>query len=119
MLARLSTDHARALGVPVGMANMCGEHAVAEVATRFSGLSSIVDGEGEVRARLGGEEGAIVAEVMHGDLRRQGTSIGRQRYWAAPMPWYSPAWPATQHLCAVGYRRERKRRRSARSASAM
>jgi len=116
MLERLAAEHARALGAPVIMANMCGEHAVAGLATRFPGLSSIVDGGGEFRARLGGEEGVIVAAMTLGGTREQATGTGRG-YWAAPMPWYAPVWPATQHLCAVGYRLDRERRRAARAAS--
>ena len=116
MLGRLAGDHARALGVPVVMANLCGGHAVAGLATRFPGLSSIVEASGEVRARLEGEEGMIAADVTLGGERESGSAPGRARYWAAPMPWYAPAWPVTQHLCALGYRLDRQRRATARAS---
>ena len=64
MLARLAADHARALGVPVVMANMCGDHMTAGLVTRFPGLSSIADSAGEFRARLDGEEGVIAADIL-------------------------------------------------------
>ena len=117
MLARLAEDHARALDVPVVMANMCGDHEVAGFATRFPGLSSIVSGGGEIQARLGGKEGVIAADVTLGGERADPGGVGRLRYWTAPMPWYAPAWPVAQHLCAVGYRFDGVRRRSARVAS--
>ena len=116
MLDRSAQGHARALGAPVVMANMCGDHAVAGLPTRFPGLSQIGDGAGEVRARLGGQEDVIGADVALGGGHASGSEIGRARYWAATMPWYAPAWPVAQHLCAVGYQLDGNRLRSARSA---
>ncbi len=118
MLARLAQDHARTLGVPVMMANLCGAHEVARLATRFPGLSSIVDGSGEVRARLGGDEGVVVAEVtISGEQAAMPALPDRTRHWAVPMPWYAPTWPIAQHLCAVGYRLDRDRRSLARMSA--
>lgn len=117
MLTRLVSDHARMLGVPVVMANQCGGHATPglrpgrTLPTRFPGLSSIVDGAGEVLASLGAEEGVIIADVTPDRARPHG--IARTRYWAAPTPWYAPAWPVAQHLSAVGYRLDRSRRAAA------
>ncbi len=116
MLGTLAVKHARALGAPVVIADMCGDHAVAGLATRFPGLSSIVDGAGEVRAALGGEEGVIVADVSLGEARTSGSSIGYTRYWSAPMSWYAPAWRVAQHLCTIGYRLDGERRAIARTA---
>lgn len=116
MLARLARDHARALGVPVVMANMCGDHAMGRLATRFPGLSSIVDGSGEVRASLGGEEEVIVADVTLGAGAATPSPIRTGRYRAAPMPWYAPAWPIAQHFSAIGYQFDQRRRTTARIA---
>jgi predicted amidohydrolase len=68
------------------MANLCGGNAVAGLATRFPGLSSIASSSGEVIARLEGEEDVLAADVTLGGERGSGSAPGRARYWAAPMP---------------------------------
>jgi N-carbamoylputrescine amidase len=118
MLRTLSQHYALALGVPVVMSNMCGPlesplpGILGSLNTDFPGLSSIVDGSGEVVAILGSEEGTI-----NGTVTLRGCSIGAEHMpqgrWSVPMPWYAPAWPLVQRICARAYERDGIRKASA------
>jgi N-carbamoylputrescine amidase len=63
MVARVAPSWARALGVPVVLANRCGPlnsplpDGMGELHSIFPGLSTIVDGDGSSKAKLGASEG--------------------------------------------------------------
>lgn len=118
MLETLAQRYARVLGVPVVMANMCGPLTsplpgiLGSLDTDFAGLSSIVDGSGDVLASLASEEGVISDTVMMGDRHAPGAPLPQGR-WSVPMPWYAPAWPVIQHICARAYEGDGTRKVSA------
>jgi N-carbamoylputrescine amidase len=104
MLRRSAPHTARALGAPVAMANRTGllqtemPGGYGFYSCYFAGLSQIVNSDGQVKARLGAEEGAAVADVELEPARRPARKprcFGK--LWAIPMPWYAFIWPQTQH----------------------
>lgn len=85
---------ARALGVPVVMANRCGPF-VSSMPGRlpawnssFSGLSTVVDGDGVVKGQLAVEEGVVVAEVTLDSTRKTKVPPVPFGIWAMPVPWW-------------------------------
>jgi N-carbamoylputrescine amidase len=110
MVERIAPRFAKVLGVPVVLANRTGRIQTPMPAglgifdSNFSGLSRIVDSDASVKARLGTEEGVIVAEVHLGPT---GKGIPRPRcygkMWALPVPWYAPMWPQTQKDGELAY----------------
>jgi N-carbamoylputrescine amidase len=123
MLASLAQHHAEMLAVPVVMANMCGPLSsplpgfLGQLNTRFPGMSSIVDGSGQVVARLGGAEGVAIATVMLGSARERRANRPAGR-WTTKMPWYAFAWPLIEAVCARAYERDRVRQIAAKRRSA-
>jgi N-carbamoylputrescine amidase len=111
MLESLAQRHAEMLAVPVVMANMCGPLSsplpgfFGQLDTTFPGMSSVVDSSGQVVARLGGVEGVAIATVMLGPARERPRARPAGR-WATRMPWYAPAWPLIQAICARAYDRD-------------
>lgn len=109
--------YANTLGVPLVMSNRVGplETALPGILPYFhgvfSGLSSIVDRDGVVKAELDADEGFIVADVGLGydpnnvkEPRRYG------KMWAVPMPWYSFIYPITQKMGEKNYATNRRRK---------
>jgi N-carbamoylputrescine amidase len=110
MIRRSAPHYARVLGVPVILANRTGRlqtklpAGMPDLKSSFTGLSMIVDSDGAIKAKLGEEEGVIVADVQldpglkaREKLRRYG-----QR-WAFKVPWYAFIWPLTQRKAERGY----------------
>ena len=87
---------------------------IGEFHSSFPGLSQIVDSDGGVRARLGEEEGVLVAEVelspAHKKLKKPRCYKGM---WAFPMPWYAFMWPETQLQGEQAYQHNNRRRERA------
>lgn len=117
--------YARALGVPVVMANKVGAlrtkmpGGLPDLDTHFPGRSAIVDGNGEVKARLGAEESGVIVETIHLEPRNK-TNTPPPRYgnrWALPVPWYSFIWLYTQWLGEHHYRKSKARTEAAKSTS--
>lgn len=105
MLRDSTPYYARALGVPVAMANQAGPlctplpGGLPKIASSFPGLSAIVDSDGTVKARLGEAEGVIVADVRLDPSRKVTAPPPRfGRRWAVPVPWYAFIWPLTQKM---------------------
>ncbi len=110
------------LGVPVVVANRVGPLEtdlpgnLPYLKSSFSGLSSIVDFDGTVKAELDDEEGIIVADVRVGqDSKRKATPERYGRIWGVPVPWYAFIWPLTQKWGEKSY--EVNARRKARALS--
>jgi N-carbamoylputrescine amidase len=82
------------LGVPVVLANKCGPWdspipgppLVSLKGFCFPGLSTIIDSDGSVRAQLGDEEGAIVADVMLDPARKRQPVPPRYGRYVYPGP---------------------------------
>ena len=120
MIKRSAPYWARTLGVPVAQANRTGAihtslpGGYGEFHSSFPGLSQIVDSDGSVKARLGGGEGVLVAEVEL-DLARKKLKKPRcfGGMWAFPMPWFAFIWPETQHEGEQAYQNNDRRRECA------
>jgi N-carbamoylputrescine amidase len=120
MVERIAPRFAKVLGVPVVLANRTGHIQTPMPAglgifdSNFSGLSRIVDADATVKARMGTEEGVIVAEIHLGPT---GKGIPRPRcygkMWALPVPWYAPMWPQTQKDGELAYANNDLRRQRA------
>jgi N-carbamoylputrescine amidase len=120
MIQRCAPYYARTVGVPVAMANRTGEihtdlpGGYGEFHSSFPGLSQIVDPDGSVRAKLGEEEGVLVAEVEPDPARKK---LKKPRcfegMWAFPMPWFAFIWPETQLQGEEAYRNNNRRRERA------
>jgi len=120
MIRRCAPYYARALGVPVALANRTGAihtplpGGYGDYDSSFCGLSQIVDSDGRVKAHMGEEEGVRVAEVALDPARRQ-TKTPRcyGKMWAFPMPWYAFIWPQTQHEGEPDYEANPRRKEQA------
>lgn len=110
-LRSMAVCHARALGVPVVMANKCGPLVTAMPAgmpaqnTRFPGLSTIVDSDGCVKSQLGGAQGIAVAEVAVDPARKVAAAPRRHGRWAMPVPWFFFLFPLAASLGRRAYAR--------------
>lgn len=121
LLRRLPEHHARALGVPVVLANRCGRlvspmpAGIPAQDTRFPGLSAVVDSDGTVPARLADGEG-VARGVVHLDASRKVATapVGRGR-WALEVPWFSVFFPLAAYFGARAY--DRNPRRAARASA--
>jgi N-carbamoylputrescine amidase len=120
MIKRSAPYYARTLGVPVALANRTGAIHTSlpggydDFHSSFPGLSQIVDADGRVRARLGAEEGVLVAEVELSPARKKLTKprcYGKM--WAFPMPWFAFIWPQTQLEGEQAYQNNPRRRERA------
>ena len=94
VLQMIAPLYASLLGVPVVLANKSGpwESPIPgpplgkTTGSRFPGLSTIVDSDGSVRARLGDEEGVIVADVMTDPARKRHAVPPRYGRYVLPGP---------------------------------
>lgn len=123
-VANISTHYAKHLGVPVVMTNKCGPwvSSIPRVPfmrqrSRFPGLSAIVEAGGEVRARLGSEEGVIVEDVVLDPSRRVRNAPPRHGRWALPVPASAAAFKLVERAGAGWYRRSKQRPERARLIS--
>jgi N-carbamoylputrescine amidase len=110
MVRRIAPYHARALGVPVVLADQAGPlvtplpFGFGELRSSFTGLSVIVDACGRAQASLGAAEGVIVAEVdVDPALKARQPPRDHGQMWAIPVPWYAAMWPETQQLGEAAY----------------
>jgi N-carbamoylputrescine amidase len=120
MVRRVAPFYARTLGVPVVLANRCGRlhtplpAGMGELDSCFPGQSSIVDGDGAVKAKLGKAEGVIVADVrLDPALKGQRPLRDHGEMWAVPVPWYAFIWPMTQALGEQAYAQNTARKERA------
>lgn len=120
MIRRCAPYHARALGVPVALADRTGPIHTAlpgnfgEFHSSFPGYSQIVDSDGIVKAQMKDEEGVIVAEVVLDPPRKRFKRLRRYgQMWAYPMPWYAFIWPETQQMGEKDYVENPRRRQAA------
>jgi N-carbamoylputrescine amidase len=120
MVVRIAPRFARVLGVPVVMANrvgaihtvLPGEHGDFE--SSFPGLSQIVDSDATVKAKMGAEEGVIVAEVqLDPNRKRRERPRCYGKMWALPMPWFAFIWPLTQEEGEEAYAINERRKEHA------
>jgi N-carbamoylputrescine amidase len=77
-------------------------------------LSSIVDGDGRVKAKLDDAEGVIVADVSLDPAMRGKQPLRRHgEMWAIPVPWYAFIWPMTQKPGERAYEQNTQRKERA------
>ncbi len=109
LLRGLAVHHARALGIPVVMANKCGPlvtpmpFGMPFQDTVFPGLSTIANAHGEVLSQLQANEGIALAEIeLDASLKTKKVprSYGR---WALPVPWFSFMFPLVAFLGSFHY----------------
>ena len=83
----------------------------------FPGVTTIVDSDGALRARLDDREGVVSADVTLDARRREPTPPACRGYWAWDLPWQANILRAVQSVGSAWYRLSRERRRRARLAS--
>lgn len=118
MLKNGAQFYARALGVPVVVANKAGNintpmpGGLPELNSHFPGYSSIADSNGELKAQLDGKsQGPIVAEVnLNEKLKNKTPPIRYGKYWSMPVPWYNLIWRYTQWLGERYYKKSKQRK---------
>jgi N-carbamoylputrescine amidase len=120
MVRRIPVFYGRALAVPVVLANRCGPlhtplpAGMGKLDSCFPGLSSIVDGDGCVKAKLGEAEGVIVADVRLDPALKGRRPLSRHgEMWAVPVPWYALIWPMTQAMGEQAYAHNAQRKEQA------
>ncbi len=125
MVRRIAPYHARALGVPVILADQAGPlvtplpFGFGELNSSFPGLSVIVDAQGHARARLAEAEGVIVADVeLDPGLKARRPPRDHGQMWAIPVPWFAHMWPETQQMGEAAYAQDSRRKERARAISA-
>jgi len=94
ILEAIPTLYASFLGVPVVLANKCGPwespvpgpQLVKTTGSCFPGLSAIVNSDGSIMARLGEEEGVIVADVTMDSARKNHPVLPHYGRYVTPGP---------------------------------
>ncbi|MDI6830046.1 MAG: carbon-nitrogen hydrolase family protein [Actinomycetota bacterium] len=124
LLEEMAPFYAAMLGVPAVFANKCGPWVspmpglpFLTQTSSFPGLSAIADGDGTVKARLGDEEGVIVAEVTLDPARKTGTCAAGHGRWAMRVPRATNLWRVIELAGGIYYRLSPGRRRRARAVS--
>ncbi len=123
MLMGLAAHHARALGVPVIMANKCGPLVSAMpgilpyLDTSFPGSSTIANARGEVICQLGRTEGIATAEVMLDELKKVENAPRSFGRWALPVPWFTFLFPLGAFFGARNYAKNKERAKRATALS--
>lgn len=118
-VSQLPSVYARALGVPVIMANKCGRFYSKLPAIRkefrsvFPGLSSIVDSDGTVKCAAGAEAGELVMSVSLDPARRVAATPRRFGKWTVPRAWYAFLFDWTQRKGERSYEANERRRAAA------
>ena len=109
--------YAKALGVPVAFSDRTGKietelpGGFGEFNSTFPGFSQIVDSDGVVKARMGDEQGVIVADVtLDPERRRKQKPRCYGKMWAFPMPWFASTFPEYQHMGEQAYAANPRRR---------
>lgn len=112
---------AKALGVPVVMANRSGPFAspmpgrLPSWNTSFPGLSAVVDGDGTVKCQLGATEGTAIAMIALDPSRRVASAPRTFGRWAMPAPWWYSLLPLVGRRGARAYLASESRRATARA----
>lgn len=115
MLRGLAAHHARALGIPVLMANKCGPlvttvpGGIPPQDTSFPGLSAVADSDGKLKDQLGSEPGIALGEVTLDPARKAGTAPRAYGRWGLPVPWFSFLFPLTAFFGARAYAKNKFR----------
>jgi N-carbamoylputrescine amidase len=121
MIEDSAAYYARALGVPVILADRAGllhsplPGGYDDMDSSFPGFSQVVDGDGIVLAKLGEAPGYVLADIQLDPCRKKRDIPPRfGDRWAFPVPWYAFIWPQTQAEGEQGYASnpERKKRAS-------
>ena len=111
MVQGIAAHYAKALGVPVAMANKCGPLVtplpgiMPTQRTRFPGLSAVADSDGTLKSQLGSEEGIAIAEVVLDPSRKGRVPPRGYGRWALPVPWVAYLFPIAQKLGERAYAR--------------
>ncbi len=120
MVRRGAPYYARALGVPVAMADRTGALQTplpadfGEMVSTFPGYSQIVDSDGTLKGRMGCEEGVLVAEVTLDPKRKKLKKLRCYgKMLAIPMPWFAWTLPETQHMGEKAYAENPRRKEQA------
>ncbi|MEW6552854.1 MAG: carbon-nitrogen hydrolase family protein [Actinomycetota bacterium] len=116
-LWKLPVFYADMLGIPVVFINKCGDWVspipglpFLTQRSSFPGYTAIVDSDGAVKARLGGEEGIIVEEVTLDPARRRDARPQPCGRWAIKTPWLMNQFRVIEAMGSVYYRLSRERR---------
>jgi N-carbamoylputrescine amidase len=117
----LAAHYAGMLGIPVVFINKCGQWTspipglpFLTQESSFPGLTSIVDSDGTVKARLGREEGVIVEEITLDPSRKKGACPACRGRWAIKMPLPMYEFILIEALGKISYRLSGERKRRAR-----
>ena len=119
----MPTRYARALGVPVLLANKCGPWeppqawAAALRNVHSPGLSAIADSDGTLKAELGGGEGVIVADVTLDPSRKRSALPHAGGRWMCQPPPGQAMIRLAEAVGALGYSLSPARKRKARKMS--
>lgn len=123
MLKDIPTHYAKALGVPVAMANKCGPLVtplpgiLPSQRTRFPGLSTVVDSDATRKSALNDEVGMAIAQVSLGPSQRDANMPPSYGRWALPVPWFCYLFPLAQKFGERAYERNPVRAARARAIS--
>ena len=126
MLRHGPLNYAKALGVPIIMANKRGPLVTPLPGgfpaqdTYFPGFSTIVDSDATVLAQLDDQEAVIVETVTLAPDRKVLQAPPRiGGGWAVSVPWYAFIWPISQKMGEKAYKKHRDRVHKARQQAAM
>ncbi len=124
LLGGLASRYASMLGIPVVMVNKCGAWKtplpgipLMKQDSKFPGLSTIVDADGTVKAKLQDEEGIIVEDVRLDPSLRVLTPPRTHGHWAMQEPWSLRLVRLVELFGGLWYERSAERRERARSIS--
>jgi N-carbamoylputrescine amidase len=125
ILQEMAPLYARLLGVPAVLVNKSGPWVSAVPSSLlpkpgpscFPGLSTIADSDGAIKAQLGGEEGAIVAEVMLDPSRKIHTKPPQYSRWIYPGPAGREILGVVEWMGRRWYARNAQRKSKARAIS--
>jgi len=118
LIANGPQHYAKALGVPVIMANKAGKIETAmpgglpELSSYFPGRSCIVDSNGTIKQQLNNETDALIVHTVKLDKRRKILKAPTcyKKRWAMNVPWYAFIWRLTQWQGERHYQRNEKRK---------
>lgn len=110
--------YAKALGVPVVMANKAGPiktnmpGGLPELISHFPGSSCIVDSDGNIKQQLCNESDAVIVHIITLDKQRKTleTPACYKKRWAMKVPWYAFIWRLTQWQGERHYQRNERRK---------
>lgn len=124
-LKMIAPLHASLLGVPVVLANKCGPwqspipgpQLVKMTNCRFPGLSTIIDGDGSVKASLDDNEGVIVADVTIDPSHKKQPVVPHYGRYVYPGPAGRSVLRLVEAMGRLHYQRSSRRKTKAQSLS--